>query len=164
MAEKDLAALFFATMRDMYYAERHILSSLPKLQEAAVSDELKAALEHHLGETQGQIDRLEKVFAMIDRKPTSKRCDAIDGILKEGDEHLEEYPGSPAADAALIASAQAVEHYEITRYGTMRRWAKMLGLNDGYDLLTQSLEEESRTDELLTKIAETEANAKAAQG
>ncbi|MBB1511488.1 DUF892 family protein [Tessaracoccus sp. MC1627] len=162
MAEKDLAALFFATMRDMYYAERHILSSLPKLQEAAVSDELKAAFEHHLGETQGQIDRLEKVFAMIDRKPTSKRCDAIDGILKEGDEHLEEYQGSPAADAALIASAQAVEHYEITRYGTMRRWAKMLGLNDGYDLLTQSLEEESRTDELLTKIAETEANATAA--
>ena len=164
MAEKDLSALFFATMRDMYYAERHILSSLPKLQEAAVSDELKAAFKHHLGETQGQIDRLEKVFAMIDRKPTSKRCDAIDGILKEGDEHLEEYQGSPAADAALIASAQAVEHYEITRYGTMRRWAKMLGLNDGYDLLTQSLEEESRTDELLTKIAKTEANATAAAG
>ena len=164
MAEKDLAALFFATMRDMYYAERHILSTLPKLQEAAVSDELKAAFGHHLGETQGQIDRLEKVFAMIDRKPTSKRCDAIDGILKEGDEHLEEYQGSPAADAALIASAQAVEHYEITRYGTMRRWAKMLGLNDGYDLLTQSLEEESRTDELLTKIAEAEANATAASG
>ncbi len=163
MAEKDLSALFFATMRDMYYAERHILKTLPKLQEAAVSDELKAAFEHHLGETQGQVERLEKVFALIDRKPTSKRCDAIDGILKEGDEHLEEYAGSPAADASLLASAQAVEHYEITRYGTLRRWAKMLGLGDGYDLLTQSLEEESRTDELLTKIAETEANAVAAR-
>lgn len=162
MAEKDLEALFYATMRDMYYAERHILKTLPKLQEAAVSDELKAAFEHHLGETQGQVARLEQVFALIDRKPTSKRCDAIDGILKEGDEHLEEYAGSPAADASLIASAQAVEHYEITRYGTLRRWAKMLGLGNGYDLLTQSLEEESRTDELLTKIAETEANAVAA--
>lgn len=164
MSDKDLAKLFYDTMRDMYYAERHILKSLPKLQEAAVSDELKAAFEQHIGETQGQIDRLEKVFGLIDRKPTSKRCDAIDGILKEGDEHLEEYEDSPAADAALIASAQAVEHYEITRYGTLRRWAKMLSLPQGYDLLTESLEEESRTDELLTKIAETEANAKAAAG
>ncbi len=162
MADKDLDALFYDTVRDMYYAERHILKTLPTLQEAAASDELKAAFEHHQTETEGQIKRLEQVFGLIDRKPTSKRCDAIDGILKEGDEHLEEYAGSPAADAALIASAQAVEHYEITRYGTLRRWAKMLGLPDGYDLLTQSLEEESRTDELLTRIAETEANAKAA--
>ena len=161
MADKDLDALFYDTMRDMYYAERHILSSLPKLQEAAASDELKAAFQNHHTETEGQIQRLEQVFGLIDRKPTSKRCASIDGILAEGDEHLEEYSGSPAADAALIASAQAVEHYEITRYGTMRRWAKMLGLTNGYDLLTQSLEEESRTDELLTKIAETEANAKA---
>lgn len=162
MAEKNLDSLFYDTMRDMYYAERHILRTLPKLQEAAVSDELKAAFEHHQTETEGQIQRLEKVFSLIDRKPTSKRCDAIDGILKEGDEHLEEYQDSPAADAALIASAQAVEHYEITRYGTLRRWAKMLGLPEGADLLTESLEEESRTDELLTRIAETEANAKAA--
>jgi ferritin-like metal-binding protein YciE len=161
MADKDLDALFYDTVRDMYYAERHILSTLPKLQKAAASDELKAAFEHHHTETQGQIQRLEQVFGLIDRKPTSKRCDAIDGILKEGDEHLEEYSGSPAADAALIASAQAVEHYEITRYGTLRRWAKMLGLPDGFDLLTQSLEEESRTDELLSRIAETEANARA---
>ncbi|HEY3547157.1 MAG TPA: DUF892 family protein [Propionicimonas sp.] len=161
MADKDLGALFYDTVRDMYYAERHILSTLPKLQKAAASDELKAAFEHHHTETQGQVQRLEQVFGLIDRKPTSKRCDAIDGILAEGDEHLEEYSGSPAADAALIASAQAVEHYEITRYGTLRRWAKMLGLPDGYDLLTQSLEEESRTDELLSRIAETEANARA---
>ncbi len=161
MADKDLDALFYDTVRDMYYAERHILSTLPKLQKAAASDELKAAFEHHHTETQGQVQRLEQVFGLIDHKPTSKRCDAIDGILKEGDEHLEEYAGSPAADAALIASAQAVEHYEITRYGTLRRWAKMLGLPDGYELLSQSLEEESRTDELLSRIAETEANARA---
>ncbi|HSK34328.1 MAG TPA: DUF892 family protein [Propionicimonas sp.] len=162
MSDKDLDALFYDTVRDMYYAERHILKTLPKLQEAAASDELKAAFEHHHTETEGQIKRLEQVFGLIGRKPTSKRCDAIDGILAEGDEHLEEYSGSPAADASLIASAQAVEHYEITRYGTLRRWAKMLGLPDGYDLLSESLEEESRTDELLTRIAETEANAKAA--
>jgi ferritin-like metal-binding protein YciE len=161
MAEKTLDTLFYDTLRDMYYAERHILKTLPKLERAAASDELKAAFQHHLTETQGQVQRLEEVFAMIDRKPVSKRCDAIDGILKEGDEHLEEYKGTTAADAALIASAQAVEHYEITRYGTLRRWAKMLGLPDGADLLSATLEEESRTDELLTKIAETEANAKA---
>jgi ferritin-like metal-binding protein YciE len=162
MAEKTLDTLFYDTVRDMYYAEKHILRTLPKLQKAAASDELRAAFEQHTTETEGQIKRLEQVFGLIDRKPTSKRCDAIDGILTEGDEHLEEYKDSPAADAALIASAQAVEHYEITRYGTLRRWAKMLGLPEGADLLTESLEEESRTDELLTRIAETEANAKAA--
>ena len=164
MAEKGLESLFYDTLRDMYYAERHILKSLPKLERAAVSDELKAAFEQHRRETEGQVKRLEDVFTMIDRKPVSKRCEAIDGILKEGDEHLEEYKGSPAADAALIASAQAVEHYEITRYGTLRRWAKMLGLPKGSDLLSETLEEESRTDELLTRIAEVEANAKAKKG
>ena len=162
--DKGLADLFYDTLRDVIYAERHILKTLPKLEQNAASDELKAAFAQHQKETEGQIDRLEKVFAMIDRKPTSKRCEAIDGILKEGDEHLEEYGETSAADAALIASAQAVEHYEITRYGTLRRWAKMLSIPSAYDLLTESLEEESRTDELLTKIAETEANAKAKQG
>ena len=162
MAEKTLDSLFYDTLRDMYYAERHILKTLPKLERAAASDELKLAFQNHRAETEGQVQRLEQVFEMIDRKPVSKRCEAIDGILKEGDEHLEEYKGSMAADAALIASAQAVEHYEITRYGTLRRWARMLGLTDGADLLGATLEEESRTDELLSKIAETEANAKAA--
>lgn len=159
--DKTLDKLFYDTLRDMYYAERHIISTLPKLQEAAVSDELKGAFETHLRETHGQVERLESVFSMIDRKPTSKRCHAMDGILEEGDEHLKEYADSPANDAALIASAQAVEHYEITRYGTLRRWAGMLGLNDGADLLSATLEEELRTDELLTQIAEKEANARA---
>ena len=163
MADKGLDNLFFDTLRDIYYAENHILKTLPKLAQSASSDELKAAFEKHHTETQGQIQRLEKVFELIDRKPTSKRCEAIDGILKEGDSVLSEYQGTSAADAGLISSAQAVEHYEITRYGTLRRWAKMLGLSNGYDLLTQSLEEESRTDELLTKIADAEANAQAAQ-
>ncbi len=162
MADKGLDNLFYDTLRDIYYAERHILKSLPKLQAAAASDELKQAFGHHAGETEGQIKRLEQVFALIDRKPVSKRCEAIDGILKEGESVLEDYKGTAALDAGLIGSAQAVEHYEITRYGTLRRWAKMLTLTDAVDLLSASLEEESRTDELLTKIADAEANARAA--
>lgn len=162
MADKGLDNLFFDTLRDIYYAERHILKTLPKLEAAAASDELKAAFNTHAGETRGQIARLEQVFALIDRKPTSKRCEAIDGILAEGDSLLEEYSGTSALDAGLIGSAQAVEHYEITRYGTLRRWAKMLTLTDAVDLLGANLEEESRTDELLTRIADAEANARAA--
>lgn len=160
--EKGLDDLFFDTLRDMYYAERHILKTLPKLEEAAASDQLKAAFKKHQSETEGQIKRLEEVFSIIDRKPTSKRCEAIDGILKEGDGVLGDYEGTIALDAGLISSAQAVEHYEITRYGTLRRWAKMLTLGNAYDLLTESLEEESATDEALTKLADAEANAKAA--
>ncbi|NHB85944.1 ferritin-like domain-containing protein [Tessaracoccus sp. HDW20] len=164
MQEKNLDSLFYDTLRDMYYAERHILKTLPKLQEAAVSDELKSAFKTHLAETNGHVERLEQVFAMLDRKPVSKRCLAMDGILKEGDEHLEEFKGTHANDAALIASAQAVEHYEITRYGTLRRWAGMLGFSDGADLLDATLDEEIRTDELLSRIADTEANARAKSG
>ena len=163
MADKGLDNLFYDTLRDIYYAERHILKNLPQLEKAAVSDELKAAFAQHTLETEGQIKRLEQVFGLIDRKPSSKKCEAIEGILAEGDSVLSEYKGTAAADAGLIGSAQAVEHYEITRYGTLRRWAKMLGLPEAYDLLTASLEEESRTDELLTKIADAEANARAAE-
>ncbi|CAI9403098.1 MULTISPECIES: YciE/YciF ferroxidase family protein [Aestuariimicrobium] len=161
--DKGLEHLFHDTLRDIYYAERNILKTLPKLEQAASSDELKAAFRKHLGETEGQVARLEEVFALIDRKPMSKKCEAIDGIIKEGDGLLEDYAGTTALDAGLISSAQAVEHYEITRYGTLRRWAKMLTIGNAYDLLTQSLEEESATDEALTKLADTEANAKAAQ-
>ncbi|GAB3821857.1 ferritin-like domain-containing protein [Tessaracoccus terricola] len=163
MADKGLEHLFFDTLRDIHYAEKHILKTLPQLEANAASDELKAAFRTHTKETEGQIQRLEKVFALIDRPPTSKRCEAIDGILAEGDGVLEDYKGTTALDAGLISSAQAVEHYEITRYGTLRRWAKMLTIGDAYDLLTESLEEESRTDELLTKIADAEANARAAK-
>ncbi len=163
MPDKGLDSLFYDTLRDMYYAERHILTTLPQLESAAVSDELKAAFNKHHHETQGQIARLEQVFSIIGRKPVSKRCEAIDGILKEGDGLLEDYEGMTALDAGLISSAQAVEHYEITRYGTLRRWAKVLGLPDAVDLLGQSLEEESMTDELLTRIADAEANARASR-
>lgn len=162
MADKGLDSLFYDTLRDMYYAERHILKTLPDLETAAVSDELKAAFRDHLVQTEGQIQRLEKVFGMIDRKPVSKRCEAIDGILSEGDGVLADYRDTSALDAGLISSAQAVEHYEITRYGTLRRWAKVMGLKDAVDLLGASLEEEALTDELLTKLADAEANARAA--
>lgn len=163
MADKGLDSLFHDTLRDMYYAERHILKKLPALEKAAASEELKAAFRKHHGETEGQIVRIERVFEMIDRAPRAKRCEAIDGILEEGDGVLEVYEGTTALDAGLISAAQAVEHYEITRYGTLRRWAKVLGLPDAYDLLSASLEEESLTDENLTKLADAEANARAAQ-
>jgi len=161
MTDKGLDSLYYDTLRDVYYAERHILKTLPKLEASATTEELKAAFRTHHGETEGQIDRLETVFALIDRKPLAKRCEAIDGILKEGDGILEEYQGTSALDAGLIGAAQAVEHYEITRYGTLRRWAKMLSLTEAVDLLPETLEQESRADELLTKIADAEANAKA---
>lgn len=161
MADKDLESLFFDTLRDMYYAERHILKALPAQRDAADSEDLKGAFQRHITETEGQLDRLAKVFAMLDRTPTSKRCDAIDGILKEGEEHRSDFTGTPAGDASLIASGQAVEHYEITRYGTLRRWATMLGLDEAADLFAASLEEESRTDKLLSKIADDGANAAA---
>ena len=161
MADKGLDSLFYDMLRDMYYAERHILKTLPDLEKEATSTELKAAFAKHQKETKGQIERLEKIFAMIDRKPMAKRCEAIDGILEEGDGVLEDYQGTTALDAGLISSAQAVEHYEITRYGTLRRWAKMLGMEEAASLLEQTLTEESETDELLTQIADAGANKEA---
>lgn len=161
MADKGLEDLFFDTLRDIYYAERHIHKNLPTLQANASSDELKQAFEAHTLETEGQIKRLEQVFALIDRPPTSKRCEAIDGILAEGSSVLEDYKDTTALDAGLISAAQAVEHYEITRYGTLRRWAQELGLNDAVALLEQTLEEESKTDTDLTALADASANQRA---
>lgn len=161
MAEKGLESLFLDTLRDVYYAEKQILKNLPKLEAAAVSDELKEAFNHHTTETEGQIQRLEKVFDLFGRAARGKHCDGIEGILKEGESVMEEFAGSSALDAGLISSAQAVEHYEITRYGTLRRWAGMLSVTEAVDLLSETLEQETRTDELLTTIAEAEANAKA---
>ena len=163
MADKGLNDLFKDTLRDVYYAEKQVLKSLPKMERAAHAEEVKQAFRTHLKQTEGQIERLEKVFGMIDLTPRGKKCEAIDGILKEGDGMLEDYEGMTALDAGLISSAQAVEHYEITRYGTLRRWAKVLGLPDAVDLLGQSHEEESMTDELLTRIADAEANARASR-
>ncbi|MBO9501419.1 ferritin-like domain-containing protein [Brevundimonas sp. A19_0] len=158
MADKTLENLFHDTLRDIYYAERKILKSLPKMKRAAQSEKLKAAFEKHEGQTEGQIERLEKVFEIIGKTPRGKTCDAINGILDEGDEIAEEYKDSPALDAGLLAAAQAVEHYEITRYGTLKRWANVLGLDEAVKLLDETLEEESQTDEDLTSIADASIN------
>lgn len=161
MAEKTLNTLFHDTLRDIYYAERKILKSLPKMKRAAQSEQLKAAFEKHEAQTEGQIERLERVFEIIDKTPRGKTCDAINGILDEGDEIAEEYKDNPALDAGLLAAAQAVEHYEITRYGTLKRWAQVLGLDEAVKLLDETLQEESQTDEDLTKLADARVNDKA---
>src|SRR3954468_4637290 len=139
---KKLDELFHDTLKDIYFAEKKILATLPKMAKAADSEELKAAFEKHHGETEGQIERLEQVFAAIKQKPQGKTCAAIVGITDEGAEIMEEYAGSPALDAGLLAAAQAVEHYEISRYGTLRTWAQELGLQKAADLLQQTLGEE----------------------
>src|ERR1041385_5827760 len=121
---KMLGDLFHDTLKDVYFAEKKIFATLPKMTKAAQNEDLKAAFEKHHGETEAQIARIEDVFAEIDEKPQGKTCDAIMGILDEGAEIMDEYKGSPALDAGLLAAAQAVEHYEISRYGTLRTWAE----------------------------------------
>jgi ferritin-like metal-binding protein YciE len=158
---KKLNELFHDTLKDIYFAEKKILSTLPKMAKAAQSEELKAAFEKHYTETEGQIERLEKVFAVIEKKPQGKTCAAIVGITDEGAEIMEEYKGSPALDAGLLGAAQAVEHYEISRYGTLIAWAEELGLDDAVSLLEETLEEEQATDEALTEIAKTAINQQA---
>lgn len=161
---KTLDDLFLDTLKDIYYAERKILKALPKMARAASSDELKAAFEKHKEETQGQIERLQEVFEILGKRAQGKTCPAIEGIIDEGEEIMEEFKGTPALDAGLISAAQAVEHYEITRYGTLKRWATVLGKDDVAKLLDETLNEESKTDEDLTALADASANemAKAA--
>jgi ferritin-like metal-binding protein YciE len=158
---KKLDELFHDTLKDIYFAEKKILSALPKMMKAAQNEELKAAFEKHRGETEGQVERLEQVFAMIEKKPQGKTCAAIVGITDEGAEIMEEYKGSPALDAGLLAAAQAVEHYEISRYGTLKAWAEELGLDDAAELLQETLDEEEATDEALTEIAKSAINQQA---
>jgi len=160
-APKTLNDLFHDTLKDIYFAEKKILATLPKMAKAAHSDDLKAAFEKHHDETEGHVERLEQVFALIDKKPQGKTCDAIVGITQEGAEIMKEYKGAPALDAGLLAAAQAVEHYEISRYGTLRAWAVELGLDDAVSLLSETLEEEEATDQALTKIAESVVNQEA---
>jgi ferritin-like metal-binding protein YciE len=159
---KTLDELFHDTLKDIFFAEKKILATLPKMAKAAQSPDLKKAFEKHRDETEGHVTRLEKVFAAIDKKPQAKTCDAIVGITEEGAEIMKEYKGSPALDAGLLAAAQAVEHYEMSRYGALRTWAQELGLNDAVRLLEQTLEEEKKTDATLTKIAESVVNQQAA--
>ena len=159
--QKTLDDLFHETLKDIYYAEKKILTALPKMAKAAQSKELQAAFEKHEGETEGQVDRLEKVFALIEQPAKGKTCDAINGIVDEGKEIMKEFRGSAALDAGLLAAAQAVEHYEISRYGTLKTWAKELGLDEAVSLLEETLEEEKKTDEALTELAESAVNQEA---
>lgn len=161
MADKTLHDLFHDTLKDIYYAEKQILGALPKMAKAAQSEELKAAFMKHRGQTEGQVERLVEVFGMIEEKAVGKKCPAIDGIIEEGSEIMEDYKGTPALDAGLIGAAQAVEHYEMARYGTLKRWAEELGLEDAASLLGETLEEEEQTDEDLTELAESSVNQKA---
>ncbi|HEV7433646.1 MAG TPA: ferritin-like domain-containing protein [Pseudorhizobium sp.] len=161
MATKTLDDLFYETLKDIYYAERQILKALPKMARAAQDDKLKSAFTEHKDETEGQIERLKQVFEIIGKRARGKTCDAIEGIISEGEEIMEEFKGTPALDAGLLAAAQAVEHYEISRYGTLRAWAQQLGLKDAVKLLDETLSEESKTDEKLTKLAETAVNTAA---
>jgi ferritin-like metal-binding protein YciE len=158
---KKLDELFHDTLKDIYYAEKKILAALPKMAKAAQSEDLSAAFEKHHGETEGQIERLEQVFELIEEKPQGKKCAAIEGILDEGQEIMKEFKGSPALDAGLLAAAQAVEHYEISRYGTLKTWAKELGHDDAAKLLQETLDEEEATDEALSEIAEQVVNQEA---
>ena len=158
---KTLDELFHDTLKDIYFAEKKILATLPKMEKAAQAPDLKRAFSKHRTETEGHVDRLEKVFAAIDKKPQGKTCDAIVGITDEGAEIMKEYKGSPALDAGLLAAAQAVEHYEISRYGTLKTWASELGLSDAVALLDQTLAEEKKTDATLTEIAESVVNQEA---
>jgi ferritin-like metal-binding protein YciE len=162
MANTALHKLFVHTLKDVYYAENAITKALPKMSKAASSKALKSAFDKHLKETTQQIARLEQVFESIDAKATSVPCEAIKGLLKEGDEVADEFKGSAALDAGLIAAAQAVEHYEIARYGALRTWAEELGLKDAASLLQETLAEEEATDQALSELAESEVNAAAA--
>lgn len=159
--EKELKDLFLDTLKDIYFAEKKILSALPKMAKAAQSPKLKAAFEKHLAETDGQVERLEQVFASIDETPKGKTCDAIMGILEEGQEIMKEYKGTQALDAGLLSAAQAVEHYEISRYGTLKAWAEELGLTQAVKLLDATLAEEKNTDASLSKLAESVINQQA---
>lgn len=160
--EKGLEELFVETLKDIYYAEKQILRSLPKMAKAASTEELRSAFQKHRDETEMQIERLEQVFETMGKAARGKSCQAIIGIVEESQEVMEEFKGSPALDAGILASAQAVEHYEISRYGTLVTWANQLGMKDAAKLLGQTLDEEKKTDVLLTKLAEQAVNRKAA--
>ncbi|ESW89158.1 ferritin-like domain-containing protein [Mesorhizobium sp. M1060] len=160
---KDLEDLFLDGLKDIYYAEKKILKALPKMAKGASEEQVSAAFEKHLAETEGQVERLEEVFEILGAAARGKTCPAIDGILEEGSEILQEYKGSTSLDAGLVGAAQAVEHYEIARYGTLIAWATTLGKDDVVALLNATLEEEKATDEALTALGEAGVNERAAE-
>lgn len=160
--EKTLDDLFLETLKDIYFAEKQILRALPKMAKSANSDELRQAFENHQAETEGQVERLEQVFEMLDKPARGKTCEAIQGLVDEGKEIMEDFKDSDALDAGLLSAAQAVEHYEISRYGTLKAWAQQLGHAKAVPLFEKTLQEEKKADELLSKIALAAVNKKAA--
>jgi len=158
---ETLDDLFVHTLQDIYYAEHQLTKAIPKMAEKATDPELKQGFEKHLKETEGQIARLERVFEMHGQKPRQVDCPAIDGIIKEANEIAGDVADKAVLDAALIAAAQAVEHYEISRYGTLIAWARELDRSDCAAVLAETLAEERATDEKLTKLAESKANMRA---
>jgi ferritin-like metal-binding protein YciE len=162
MSIKTMEDLFVETLKDIYYAEKQVLKALPVMVKKAGTGELKKAFEIHRKETEGQIERLEQVFKMLDTAARGKKCEAIEGIIAETKAHMEKIKDEDILDARMIAGAQAVEHYEITRYGTLIAWAKRLGHDEAAGLLEQNLGEEKHADELLTQIAEQSVNQRAA--
>jgi ferritin-like metal-binding protein YciE len=160
---KLLTDLFHDTLKDVYFAENKILKTLPKMAKAAQSKDLKAAFVKHEKETRGQVKRLQQVFKILGKPARAKTCDAILGITDEGAEIMKDYKGMPALDAGLLAAAQAVEHYEMSRYGTLRTWAGELGMPDAVALLEATLKEEKATDAALTTLAKSVVNVEAEQ-
>lgn len=159
---KDLSELFHHQLMDVYYAERKILKSLPKMAGKAKSKALVDAFNTHLEETKGQIDRLEQVFKMLDKKPKAETCEALDGLVAEAEEIIKDAKSDAVRDAGLVAAAQAVEHYEIARYGTLVAWAKELGLDDAASLLQETLDQEYAADDTLDRLAAEKINKLAA--
>jgi ferritin-like metal-binding protein YciE len=162
MSIKTMDDLFIDALKDIYYAEKQILKALPGMVKKASAKRLKEALETHRHETEGHVDRLEKVFKLFNVDPRGKKCEAIEGIIAEAKEHMDDIKDEAILDAGMIGSAQSVEHYEITRYGTLIAWAKQLGRDDVIELLEANLKQEKNADRLLTEIAETAVNQKAA--
>jgi ferritin-like metal-binding protein YciE len=159
---KSLDDLFLHTLKDIYHAEKQILKALPKMAKKADSPELAKAFQNHLKETEGQVQRLEKVFALLGKKPAGKTCEAIKGLIEEGKEVIEEAEDADVRDAGMIGASQAIEHYEIARYGTLVAWAKQLKMNEAAKLLQQTLDQEYQADRLLSKLAEGGLNREAA--
>jgi len=162
MTVKTLNDLFVETLRDLYYVEKKLVKTLPKMAKKASSEDLRKAISDHLAETETHVQRLEQVFELLDRKATAKTCEALEGLIKEAEETMDEIEDAETLDAAIISSAQTVEHYEIARYGTLACWAAEIGNGEVAELLEQTLDEEKAADEKLTTIAEDAVNQRAA--
>jgi ferritin-like metal-binding protein YciE len=164
MKLKNLQELYIEELRDLYNAEQQILKALPKVIDECTSDELRSSLEDHLDQTKEHVERLDEVFQSLGANPKGKKCAAMEGLVKEGQELLEEEMDPNVKDAAIISACQKIEHYEIASYGTVCTWAKLLNREDDLDLLGQTLDEEKEADETLTDVAESTINLEAAEG